>query len=191
MPASGSILRFRTAILCSRTWMRSAWARGHRLGHPVASAFRPCRRRHLLACGHNGRRGASRPVPTFPKARYVIQQREWDDATGNLPELARAYNERNFLAIQESGQLHLVDGDAAVLPGVSVRLTGGHTRGHQVVIVESRGQRAVYLGDLCPTTAHLRALDHGVRLVSARVAAGQACHPRRNRRPRLAGGLRP
>lgn len=94
--------------------------------------------------------------PTFPKARYVIQQREWEDAAGDLPELARSYNKQDFLAIQEFGQLQLVDGDAAPFPGVSVRLTGGHTRGHQVIIVESGGERAIYLGDLCPTTAHLK-----------------------------------
>lgn len=101
---------------------------------------------------------SERPRPTFPRAHYVIQRREWEDATGDLPELTHSYNKQDFLAIREAGRLHLADGDADVLANVSVRLTGGHTRGHQVVIVESRGQRAVYLGDLCPTTAHLRRL---------------------------------
>jgi glyoxylase-like metal-dependent hydrolase (beta-lactamase superfamily II) len=37
-----------------------------------------------------------------------------------------------------------------------VRLTGGHTRGHQIVRIESGGESAVCLADMCPTTAHLR-----------------------------------
>jgi glyoxylase-like metal-dependent hydrolase (beta-lactamase superfamily II) len=94
--------------------------------------------------------------PTFPRARYVIQRREWEDATANLPELAGSYFEQDFLALGQAGQLHLVDGEAEPWPGISVRLAGGHTRGHQIVILESAGQHAAYLGDLCPTAAHLK-----------------------------------
>ncbi|MEW6025694.1 MAG: MBL fold metallo-hydrolase [Planctomycetota bacterium] len=39
--------------------------------------------------------------------------------------------------------------------GVSVRVTGGHTRGHQIVFIESGGKKAVFWSDLIPTTAHL------------------------------------
>ncbi len=42
-----------------------------------------------------------------------------------------------------------------MVPGVTLERTGGHTFGHQVIWVESEDKRGVYLGDLCPTAAHL------------------------------------
>ena len=35
-------------------------------------------------------------------------------------------------------------------------MTGGHTQGHQTVRIESGGKTAVFLGDLIPTTSHLK-----------------------------------
>ena len=34
-------------------------------------------------------------------------------------------------------------------------VSGGHTRCHQVVIIQSHGQKAIYWSDLIPTTAHI------------------------------------
>jgi N-acyl homoserine lactone hydrolase len=43
--------------------------------------------------------------------------------------------------------LHLLDGDAEVAPGVTCVLTAGHTPGHQSVVVEHRGGMACVVGD--------------------------------------------
>jgi glyoxylase-like metal-dependent hydrolase (beta-lactamase superfamily II) len=93
--------------------------------------------------------------PMFPRARHVVQRREWDDAVANLPELAGAYHPDDFLPLEAAGLLDLVDGTSIVAPGVTTQLTGGHTRGHQIVRLESAGESAVCLADMCPTTAHL------------------------------------
>lgn len=97
-----------------------------------------------------------RPVPTFPKARHFIQRREWDDATGDIPELRGSYFTADFLPLDEAGLVELVDGEAEVMPGVFVHLAPGHTRGHQIVELRHEDRRAVYLGDLCPLVPHLR-----------------------------------
>jgi glyoxylase-like metal-dependent hydrolase (beta-lactamase superfamily II) len=55
-----------------------------------------------------------------------------------------------------AGLLHPIEGDTEVVPGVSTQVTGGHTRGHQIIHVQSRGESAVCLADLCPTASHLR-----------------------------------
>lgn len=96
--------------------------------------------------------------PTFPKARYVVQRAEWETATSDVPELEGSYPGENLLPLAEANQLELVDGDVELRPGFRARTTGGHTRGHQAIVLESGGETAVYLGDLCPTTAHLRRL---------------------------------
>lgn len=94
-------------------------------------------------------------VPAFPEADYFVQRREWVVATANFPELEGAYPQGNLLPLEETGQLHLVDGTAEIVPGVRMEVTGGHTEGHAAVIIESEGETAVYLGDLCPSARHL------------------------------------
>jgi len=97
-------------------------------------------------------------VPTFPRATYVAGRIEWHDATADLPELRGSYPGDNLLPLAAAGQLRLVDDGEEIVPGLRVQHTGGHTRGHQIIRFESGGETAAYLGDLCPTTAHLRSL---------------------------------
>lgn len=111
---------------------------------------------HLDHCGWATREEGGRMVPTFPRARYVVQAREWEAAQRPDPRSRASYDRRDFEALEGGGALSLVDGDAEVTEGICVRLTGGHTPGHQVVTVESGGERCVFLGDLVPTLAHLR-----------------------------------
>jgi glyoxylase-like metal-dependent hydrolase (beta-lactamase superfamily II) len=93
--------------------------------------------------------------PQFPKARYLVQKPEWEDATRPHERNAASYLQENFAPLDDSGALMLVEGEYEVEPGLEVLRTGGHTRGHQVVQIRSEGQVAVYLGDLIPTRAHV------------------------------------
>ena len=73
-------------------------------------------------------------------------------------ERAKAsYHEDDFLPLEERGQVCLLDGDEEVAPGLTVRVTGGHSPGHQIVLVNYGGERVAFLGDLVPTHHHLRA----------------------------------
>lgn len=104
-------------------------------------------------------------VPTFPKARYVIQREEWESAVHPSPFSRGSYWTENFLPLQEAGRLEFVEGDVELGADVRACRTGAHTRGHQIVLIESQGARMAFLGDLIPTTAHLRlpwicAYDH-------------------------------
>jgi glyoxylase-like metal-dependent hydrolase (beta-lactamase superfamily II) len=64
--------------------------------------------------------------PAFPNARHVLQRAEVEWASG-------ATRERVLGPLGE--RVHVVDGDAEVLPGIRVIHTPGHTPGHQVVRV--------------------------------------------------------
>ena len=97
-------------------------------------------------------------VPEFPNATYVAQREEWEIATAEFPELRAAYPQENLLPLQEAGQLRLIDGDVEIVPGIRSIVTGGHTAGHAAILLESRGEAAVYLADICPTTRHLHSL---------------------------------
>jgi len=49
-----------------------------------------------------------------------------------------------------------VDGEVEITPGVTVVPTPGHTPGHQSVIIGTGDERAVFLGDVVPTSVHVR-----------------------------------
>ena len=70
-------------------------------------------------------------------ARVLRSQEKWDDALAQVPELAGAYYLDDVRPLEAAGLVELVDGDSEVAPGVRVQLTGGHTRGHQIVHIES------------------------------------------------------
>lgn len=94
-------------------------------------------------------------VPRFPKARYVVHRGEWDDATHPHERNQASYMAENFVSLQAAGVLDLIDDDAEIMAGVRIRRSGGHTRHHQVVMIESQGETAVFVADMFPTTMHL------------------------------------
>ncbi len=96
--------------------------------------------------------------PTFPKARYIIQKKEWEDVKNPNKRSAHSFWPENFQGIEETGNLVLIDGEHEPLPGIRLQHTGGHNRGHQIVWIESNGQTALHLGDLLPTHVHFNPL---------------------------------
>jgi glyoxylase-like metal-dependent hydrolase (beta-lactamase superfamily II) len=94
-------------------------------------------------------------APTFPRARYVLQRAEWEDALHPTERDRSGYPQENFLPLESAGRVHFVEGDAEIVPGVDVVATPGHTRAHQSVRVRSQGRTLFYLGDLVPTAAHV------------------------------------
>lgn len=96
-----------------------------------------------------------RIVPAFPRATYYVQRGEFEDALHPNERTKASYRPENILPISEHRQWALIDGDAELVPGVSVVVTPGHTPHHQSVKVESEGRVVFFLGDLIPTVAHL------------------------------------
>ena len=95
---------------------------------------------------------------TFPRARHVIQKREWEDVLHPNKRSVNTFWPVNYEVLKESGNLELVDGDAEVARGANVILTGGHNRGFQLVKLESGTNKALHMVDLLPTHAHFNPL---------------------------------
>lgn len=116
----------------------------------------------------------------LPRAKYYVRTGEWEDAS--CPhELCRgsylAKDHAALAALAEQGRVIRIGEDSTqdVAPGVQALRTGGHTRDHQVVTVESSdGRTALFWGDLLPTRAHVKpnwvmALDlYPMEVVAAR-----------------------
>ena len=96
-----------------------------------------------------------KPVPTFPKATYLVQRKDWHDATHPSERTRAGYIPEDFMPLETSGQLELLEGDTEIAPGVCLKVTGGHTSGHQIVFIDSGDQRVACLGDVLPTAHHL------------------------------------
>ncbi len=88
---------------------------------------------------------------SFPHARYVVQRGELDFARHTNERTAGSYLAPNFATVPFT----LVEGEVEVLPGIRCLPTPGHVPHHQSVVVESAGERACFVADLVPTSAHL------------------------------------
>jgi glyoxylase-like metal-dependent hydrolase (beta-lactamase superfamily II) len=93
--------------------------------------------------------------PTFPNATYVVQRGDLEFARRANERTRASYLPRNFEPVAAANRWRLLEGDSGVLPGISVRLTPGHVPYHQAVVLQDRGETAVFVGDLFPTVAHL------------------------------------
>jgi glyoxylase-like metal-dependent hydrolase (beta-lactamase superfamily II) len=94
-------------------------------------------------------------VPSFPNARHVARQGEWDWAHHTNERTAASYFGRNYDPILAAGLLELVDGDREILSGIELRHTPGHTPHHQGILVTSGNERMFFVADLAPTIAHV------------------------------------
>lgn len=96
--------------------------------------------------------------PTFPKAEYVVQRREYEDAMRPNERTRATYFPINYQPLVESGQMRLLDGDTEFVTGVCGVVTPGHTPGHMSVRFESGGQYAAFVCDLASYAIHFERL---------------------------------
>jgi glyoxylase-like metal-dependent hydrolase (beta-lactamase superfamily II) len=112
-----------------------------------------------LHCDHaagSTREGAAGLEPAFPNARYFVNALEWEDALSPDPRSAAAYRPDDFAPLEKAGSVELVGDSHDVADGVSILRTGGHTRGHSMVLVKTDEGVAVYPADLIPGRHHAR-----------------------------------
>ncbi|HEX9923246.1 MAG TPA: MBL fold metallo-hydrolase, partial [Anaerolineae bacterium] len=113
---------------------------------------------HADHCGGNTRREGDQIVPTFPNATYLVQRLEWTDAVMPNERTRATYLAENYLPLQESGQLKIINGSTRVTSEVRTAITRGHTRAHQSVILESKGESALFVADMATLHYHLERL---------------------------------
>lgn len=91
--------------------------------------------------------------PTFPNARIISQRLEWEDALANKSTMHSTYLRDHLDPIRD--HMDLVEGEAEIMPGISVLPLPGHTWGQQgVKFSGAEGGEFVYPADLMPTVNH-------------------------------------
>jgi len=107
---------------------------------------------HFDHAGNNTRYVGDTLVPTFPRARYIVQQGEYEHARSPNERDRASYRAVNWEALESSGQLELIEGDREIAPGIQVVKVSGHNRDLQLVFIRSGGETAVFWSDLVPLT---------------------------------------
>lgn len=80
-------------------------------------------------------------APSFPRAEFVVQEREVAYCTGKPMRYPATRNSFDVVHVKDvidanfQSRVRFVDGEKEILPGISVHLVGGHSGGLQVVRV--------------------------------------------------------
>jgi len=87
----------------------------------------------------------------FKHAKIIAQEAEWEVALGDNARLVASYVQPELRLVETWGKQGWVDGEHEIMPEVTVVPTGGHSAGHQAVIVRGTGNGArtlAFFGDL-------------------------------------------
>lgn len=110
---------------------------------------------HFDHSGGNTKMVNGQCVPVFPNARYYVQKLNYEHANSPNERDRGSYMEENWRGLKDRGVLELLQGEQELFPGISLRISNGHTFGQQVVIISDGQSTVLYCGDVIPTSAHI------------------------------------
>ena len=115
---------------------------------------------HYDHCGwiasHDPNAPRARFVPTFPNARYVVQEGELEQAADPPPRMRASYVPNQWKTISDAMLWQPMRGSAELFDGVRVEVTGGHVPFHQITLIERDDLKVAFMADLIPSWLHLR-----------------------------------
>lgn len=107
-----------------------------------------CTHLHVDHVGWNTRLVDGNWVPTFPNARYLFAEVEWEHWKRDDSGMDQVLRNDSIQPVIDAGLVDLVAVDHELTPEVRLSPTPGHTPGHVSVRIESEGARATVTGDL-------------------------------------------
>lgn len=119
------------------------------LGHDPDSIDKViCTHLHVDHVGWNTRKVAGKWVPTFPNARYVMVDKEFDFWQSLEEDPFGDVFGESVKPVVDAGLADMVGSDHEVADGVFFESTPGHTPGHVSVHIKSQGEEAIISGDM-------------------------------------------
>ena len=92
----------------------------------------------------------------FPNATYWLHKDHWNWATHPNPREKASFLNENIIPIQESGQLKFIEGNQYnFAPGIELITANGHTEKQILPIIEVKGKKVAFMGDLIPSSGHI------------------------------------
>lgn len=149
--------------------------------HPEEIDYVMCSHLHADHVGWNTRLVNGTWVPTFPNARYVISQVEYDHVlraittgvSGVPGWFAPMYND-SVLPIVEAGQSVMFDDTYSLDDTFLIRHAPGHSPGHVRIELSSHGENGVFCGDMLHTPIQIPFWQWSSRVCDDRALAAKS-----------------
>ncbi|GDY47157.1 MBL fold metallo-hydrolase [Streptomyces antimycoticus] len=120
---------------------------------------------HVDHVGWNTRLDGRQWVPTFPNATYILPERDfefWNPENEHKSLLGRGNQnvfEDSVAPVHQAGKALLWDGGLDIDANLRLEIAPGHTPGSSVLALDSRGDRALFVGDLLHSPVQIAAPD--------------------------------
>jgi len=102
----------------------------------------------------------ARYLPTFPKARYWLSAKDWEACHHPEIQPQRFVNAPTCVwPLEALGLVELMHGEHGLTRELTAVPTPGHTPGHMSILVTSRGERALVLGDAAHSPVQIHEPD--------------------------------
>ena len=97
--------------------------------------------------------------PTFPKARYLVPQSDWQYWTQPSVLEGAEHITNQVLPLEKLNIMDLMEDEYQVTDELTTVSTPGHTPGHVSLVISSGGQRGYILGDVAHSPAQAQHTD--------------------------------
>lgn len=90
-------------------------------------------------------------IPTFPKSRYLLVDKEfdyWKSFPSKEIEDDHEGIKDSVLPVYETGLVDLIPSDYRISEEISLIPTPGHTPGHSSILIKSKGEQTLITGDV-------------------------------------------
>jgi glyoxylase-like metal-dependent hydrolase (beta-lactamase superfamily II) len=100
--------------------------------------------------GWNVNNDGPSPVPTFPNAKYVFHQDDWEAfrPPRDSEVFGLTFWEETLAPLETAGVTEPLTGEHVITSEITAILTPGHTPGSMSLAIDSGGQKALVMGDV-------------------------------------------
>ncbi len=114
-----------------------------------------CTHLHFDHIGGNTKIEEGKIVPSFPNAKYWMNQVNWEAANSPNEKDQGSFMQDDWAVLAENDMIKFVNGTAQFLPNIDLIISNGHTPGMILPVISDNKNTLVYGADLIPTSAHL------------------------------------
>ena len=100
--------------------------------------------------GWNVNNDGPTPVPSFPNARYVFHQDDWEALRPPRDNEVFGFTfwEETLAPLEGAGVIEPLSGEHSITSEITAILTPGHTPGSMSLAIDSGGEKALVMGDV-------------------------------------------
>ncbi|MCF7809195.1 MAG: MBL fold metallo-hydrolase [Candidatus Marinimicrobia bacterium] len=114
-----------------------------------------CTHLHFDHVGGNTRLYEDEVVPTFPHARYWVQEENWKLANQPTSKDRASYRNENWQVLAENGMLEIMKSERELFDNIRLEIVNGHTLGQQLPVIYDESRTLIYGADLFPMKPHI------------------------------------